>query len=152
MVSGVGWTRRGPQHSQNPCAFPAPVKRSRQVGLEDKDSLWAPLNPRSPLTQYGHRCGMKLLRQVATPSFPWAGLKGRGLGKGPPRQLPTSQWAAVYTQAMSWLLAFLPAHLARCARRSWLAPAWLKVAFNALALLDLGTRMDSWRRMTPDLA
>lgn len=54
-----------------------------------------------------------------------------------------SPLAAVYTQAMSWLLASLPSHLARCARRSRLAPAWLRSAFNALVLLDLGTRKEA---------
>lgn len=49
------------------------------------------INPTHP-PGMGTGVGWKLLQQVRTPSFPWAGLKGRGLGKGQRRCLPTPHW------------------------------------------------------------
>lgn len=108
--------RWGPRHSKNPGAFPAPAARRRGVGTgqKDNDSLRAPFSHPTHPPNMGTGVGWELLQRVRTPSFPWAGLPGRGLGKGQRRWLPTSRWAAVYTQAMSRLLASLSAHLQAC--------------------------------------
>lgn len=92
--------------------------------------------------------GWKLLQQVGTPSFPGAGLMGRRQEKGQRRWLPTSHWAAVYTQAMSWLLASRPAPLARCAGEAgWLL---LGSSRHSMLWLNLGTKRESCGRTTLD--
>lgn len=113
-------------------------KRSQGAGLEDKDPLWAPFSQPHTPTQYGHRCGMETPPTSWDTLFPLGRAHGEGAGERAEEAAANSPLAAVYTQAMSWLLASLPSHLARCARRHRLAPAWLLSAFNAPARLDLG--------------
>lgn len=75
-------------------------------------------------TQYRHRAptwdGNSSNKLGHPLSLGGRGSWGGGLGIEQRRWLPTSHWAVVYTQVMSWLLASSPAHLARCARRGWL--------------------------------
>lgn len=112
------------------------------AGLKDKDSLWAPVSPPpSPHTRSpsGHRCGMETPPTSWDTLSLWAGLLGRGQGKGPSRscQLPTGrlcthQWGAGSSAAAACALT-------RCARSSGRAPARLQSALRTLPLLDGAT-------------
>lgn len=105
--------------------------------LEDKDSLWAPgATPPTP-TQWAQVWDGNSSNKSGHPRS-LGGAHGEGAGERAEEALPASHWAAVYTRAMSWLLALPPAPRARCAR-SRRAPAWLLPAVSALPLLGLGS-------------
>lgn len=99
----------GASHSKNPGAFPAPAGVAGGGGsLKDKDSLWAPFSHPHTLTQWAQVWDGNSSNKLGHP-LSLGRAPGEGAGERAEEALPTSHWAAVYTQAMSWLLAALPA-------------------------------------------
>lgn len=94
--------------------------REVEVGLEDKESLWAPFGHHPPTpTKWAQVWDGNSSDKLGHP-LSWGG----GQGKGQRRRLPASHWAAVYIQAMSWLLASPPAPQpgVRGGEAGWLRP------------------------------
>lgn len=101
-AGGLGWRRWWPGI---PRAWHLPGTSAGKTqggrGLEHRESLWA---PRPPPPHPGRAQG-----RDGTPRTSWGtllslgGAPGRGLGRGQQRRLPASHW----------VLASLPAHLAR---------------------------------------
>lgn len=116
--------------------------REVEVGLEDKESLWAPFGHHPHTHQVGAGVGWKLLRQARTPSF-----VGRGAGKRAEEEAASFSLGRCLHPSHELALGFAACSPARCARRrSWLAAARPPSAFDALARLDLGTKRHSWGR------
>lgn len=116
------------------------------AGLEEQSSSVGPLQSPTPHTHpvWAQVWDGNSSNKLGHPQFPGRGSRGGGWGKGKGGscQLPTGCCLHPSDELALGFPAFSPGQVCQ---RCWLAPAWLWLAFNALALLDLGTRREAGR-------
>lgn len=121
--------------------------REVEVGLEDKESLWAPFGHPPHTHQVGAGVGWKLLRQARTPSF-----VGRGAGKRAEEEAASFSLGRClhpsHELAGSWLRRLLPSQVCEKEKLAGCGPAPVSVRCSGSA--GFGHQKTQLGQVTPD--